>query len=129
MCGTQVSILGLLANDPATVPNGLPWTSCNLCNPNRVLFRDNKTFWYLVVPLNNFASMSDCPWVQGKSNKLPLPRCVCVGGGGGEGGGNSYSRILPLLQVSLIFINEMILYESLSKFVKILVRFKSYENR
>ena len=38
--------------------------------------------WYLVVPLNNFASMNNCPWVQGKSNKpLPLPRCVCVGGG------------------------------------------------
>ena len=28
MC-TQVSILSLLANDPATVPNGLSWTPCN----------------------------------------------------------------------------------------------------
>ena len=38
--------------------------------------------WYLVVPLNNFSSMNNCPWVQGKSNKpLPLPRCVWDGGG------------------------------------------------
>ena len=29
MCGTQVSTLGLLANDLATVSDGLPWTSCN----------------------------------------------------------------------------------------------------
>ena len=50
--------------------------------------------WYLVVPLNNFASMNNCPWVQGMSNKpLPLPRCVW----GGEG---SYSMILPLFLLS-----------------------------
>ena len=29
MCSMQVSILGLLANDPATVSDGLPWTPCN----------------------------------------------------------------------------------------------------
>ena len=29
MCGTQVSILVQLANDPAKVPNWLPWTQCN----------------------------------------------------------------------------------------------------
>ena len=29
ICSTQVSILGLLENDPATVPDGLPWTPCN----------------------------------------------------------------------------------------------------
>ena len=40
--------------------------------------------WYLVVPLNNFASMDNCPWVQGKSNKTPPPPKVCMGGG--EGG-------------------------------------------
>ena len=52
-----------------------------LCNPNRFIFGDNKKFWYLVVPLNNFASMSNCPLVQGKSNKPPpLPRCVLGGG-------------------------------------------------
>ena len=52
-----------------------------LCNPNRFIFGDNMNVWYLVVPLNNVASMNNCPWVQGKSNKpLPLPRCVCVGG-------------------------------------------------
>ena len=76
----QVSILGLLANDPATVSDG---QRARLCNPDIFIFEDNKTFWYLVVPLNNFASMSNCPWVQGKSNKPPpLSRCVCVGGGG-----------------------------------------------
>ena len=62
-----------------------------LCNPNRFIFGDNKNFWYLVVPLNNFASMNNCPWVQGKWNKpLPPPPEVCEGGGG-----NSYSMILP----------------------------------
>ena len=50
--------------------------------------------WYLVAPLNNFASMNNCPWLQGKSNKpLPLLRCVCGGGGG------SYSMILPLFSL------------------------------
>ena len=92
---TQVSILGLLANDQATVPNRLPSAQPILCNPNRFIFGDNKTFWYLVVPFNNFASMNNCPWVQGKSNKPhPLPRCVC------GGWGNSYSMNLPLFLLS-----------------------------
>ena len=66
-----------------------------LCNSNRFIFGDNKNFWYLVVPLNNFTSMNNCPWVQGKSNK-PLPsRGVCEGGRG-----NSYSMILPLFLLS-----------------------------
>ena len=30
ICDTHVSIFGLLANDPVTVPDGLPWTSCDL---------------------------------------------------------------------------------------------------
>ena len=68
-----------------------------LCNPNRFIFGDNKFFLYLVVPLNNFAPMSNCPWVQGKSNKPPPKVCVCVGGGGGA---NSYSMILPIFFVS-----------------------------
>ena len=63
-----------------------------LCNQNRFIHRDNKKFWYLVVPLNNFASIINCPWVQGKLNKAPLLRCVC--------GGNSYSMILPLFLLS-----------------------------
>ena len=29
MCGTKVSILSLLVNDPATVPDRFPWTPCN----------------------------------------------------------------------------------------------------
>ena len=33
--------------------------------------------------MKNLASMSNCPWVQGKSKKPPptLEVCVCVGGG------------------------------------------------
>ena len=64
-----------------------------LCNPNMFIFGDNKNLWYLVVPLNNFASMNNCPWVQGKSNKPPPPsRGVC----GEGGGGGRYSKLLPL---------------------------------
>ena len=45
------------------------------------LFSEALSFWQLVVPLNNFAFMSNCPWVPGKSNKpLPLPRCMWGGG-------------------------------------------------
>ena len=40
MRGTQVSISGLLANDPATVPDGLPWTPCKF-KSNRLIFGDN----------------------------------------------------------------------------------------
>ena len=50
--------------------------------------------WYLVVPLNNIASMNNSPWVQGKSNKPPPE--VCVWGGGGD----SYSMIIPLFLFS-----------------------------
>ena len=49
------------------------------------------------VQLNNFASMSNCPLVQSKSNKHHplLSRGVCV-----CGGANSYSMILSLFLVS-----------------------------
>ena len=77
-----MSILGLLANDPATVPDGLPWNHAILCNPNRFIFGDIKNFWYIVIPLNNIASMSNCLLVQSKSNKPPPEACVCGGGGG-----------------------------------------------
>ena len=50
MCGTQESILGLLANDPATVPDGLP----SLCNPNRFIFGDNKNFLVFSGPIEQF---------------------------------------------------------------------------
>ena len=40
MCGMQVSIMGLLANDPATVLDVLPWTPCNF-NPNRFISGNN----------------------------------------------------------------------------------------
>ena len=42
------------------------------------------SFWHLVAPLNNFASMSNCPLVHCKSNKPPTPPEVCVCGGGGQ---------------------------------------------
>ena len=94
----QVSILGLLVNDPATVPDGFHGHRAILCNPKRYIFGDNKNFGYLVVPLNNFATISNCPLVQRKSNKPPPPLlgcvCVCVGGA------NSYSIIVPLFLVS-----------------------------
>ena len=52
------------------------------------LFSEVISFGYLVVALNNFASISNCLRMQGKSNKTPpLSRgvCVCDGGGGEEG--------------------------------------------
>ena len=79
MCGTQVSILGLLANDPATAPDGLPWNHAILTIQTDLL---SETL--IVVPLNNIASMSNCPLVQTKSNKPPNEACVCVWGGGGQ---------------------------------------------
>ena len=58
-----------------------------LCNPTR--FSETISAWHLLVPLKHFASISYCPWVQGKSIKRPhpLPRSVfvCVFGGGGGG--------------------------------------------
>ena len=48
-----------------------------LCNPNKFIFGDNQIFLYLVVPWNNFASMSNCALMQSKSNKPPSPE-VCV---------------------------------------------------
>ena len=52
-----------------------------LCNPNRLFSETIRFFWYLVVPLNNFSSMSICPLVQGKSNKPPSSTEVCLWGG------------------------------------------------
>ena len=48
------------------------------------LFLETISFLHLVVPLNNFASVSNCPWVQVKSNKPPSLPEVCVGSGGGQ---------------------------------------------
>ena len=83
MCGTQMSIFGLLANDPATVSDGCHGHHAVLCNTNRFFVGDNMNYWYSVVQLKNFASMSNCPLVQNKSYKPPPPsQGVCVGGGG-----------------------------------------------
>ena len=49
-------------------PMGCQGHHAILCNPNRFMFGDNKNLWYLVVPLINFASISNCPWVKVKSN-------------------------------------------------------------
>ena len=53
-----------------------------LCNPNRSIVGDNKNFWYLVVPLNNFGSMNNGCKVSGISPLPPPEMCVCVGEGG-----------------------------------------------
>ena len=63
------------------------------------LFLETKSFMHLVVPLNNFAPNNNCIWMQDKSNKHPLLRCVCVWGG------DSYSMIVPQYLVSLITMN------------------------
>ena len=68
-------------------------------------FSETISLLHLMVQLNNFASMSNCPLVQVKSNKPPPPPKVSVWGAGEEGGANSYSMILPQFLVSLIFMN------------------------
>ena len=51
MCGTQVSILGVLANDPATVPNGLPWTVqyMQFYVIQTGLFSETISFWHFGI--------------------------------------------------------------------------------
>ena len=63
-----------------------------------VVFSETISFWHLVVPLNNFASISNCLLMQGKSNKPPHPHSRCVWRGKGE---NSCSMILPQFLVLL----------------------------
>ena len=68
------------------------------------LFRRKQEF----LVFSGLTDMSNCPLVQGKSNKPPPPLPsigVCVGGGGG--GANSYSMILPLFLVSWILMNML----------------------
>ena len=81
-----MSISGLLANEGDMLLTQLQCLiGCHghhsiLCNPNSCIFGDN-IFWHLVIPLNNFAFISNCLWMQGKSNKPPIPtRGVCGGG-------------------------------------------------
>ena len=52
-----------------------------LCNPNRFIVGDNQNCWYLVVPLNNFASMNNGCKVS-RISPLPPSRGVYVGEGG-----------------------------------------------
>ena len=87
MCGMQVSISGLLANEM----DSTRWIDIDTLQfyiSQTGLFSETISFWHLVVPLNNFASMSNCHCVQGNAKKPPshLPRCVW---------GDSYSMILP----------------------------------
>ena len=67
------------------------------------LFLETISFWHLVVPLNTFASMSKCPWVKGKHNKIlptpPPPPPMCVGDS------YRYSMVLPQYLASLIIMN------------------------
>ena len=80
-----------------------------LCNPNRFIFGDNKIFWYLVVPLNNSASMSNCPLVQIKSISPPPEVCACVCVcvcGGGKSLFHDFTSIFNIHK----YANEIILY-------------------
>ena len=77
-----------------------------LCYSNRFIFRDNKNFWYLVVPQNNFASLSKCPLVQGKSNTPPPPSPEVVVGGGGV---LDYSSMFSFINIHE-YAKEIILY-------------------
>ena len=52
-----------------------------LCNPKRFIVGDNKNCWYLVVPLNNFASMNNGCKVS-RISPLSPSRGVYVGEGG-----------------------------------------------
>ena len=76
VCSKQVSIAGLLAVTQLQCGMGCRGHHAILYDPNRFILRDN-VFLLLMVPLTNFASMSNCPWVQAKSNKPPSPD-VCV---------------------------------------------------
>ena len=78
-----------------------------LCNPNRFIYGDNKNVWYLVVQLNNFASMSNCPCVQG--NKPPPSRGVCVCGGGDKWVFHGFTSIFSFINIHR-YANEIILY-------------------
>ena len=69
------------------------------------LFSETISFWHLVVPLNNFASMSNCPLVHGKSDKPTPPPEVCVRACVWGVGANRYSMVIPQFLVSLIFMN------------------------
>ena len=86
ICSTQMSISGLFVNDwdvlltQLQCPTGCHGHHAILCNPNRVIFGDNIVLAFS-GPKYNFASMSNFPWVQGKSNKPPSHEvCVCVKG-------------------------------------------------
>ena len=46
MCGTQVSILVCLQMTQLQCPMGCHGHHAILCNPNRLIFGDNKNFWY-----------------------------------------------------------------------------------
>ena len=104
----QVTILGLLEMTQLQCPMGCYGHHSILCNPNRFIFEDNKNIWYSVVPLNNFASMNNCPCVEGKSKSpLPLPRCVC--GGGGEYLFHDFTSIFKFINIHE-YANEIILF-------------------
>ena len=82
--------LGLLSNegDMFLTSYSARWVAMDMMQFYAIqtcLFLETISYWLLVVPLNNVAPMSNCPWVQGKANKPPPPSrgvCVCGGGGG-----------------------------------------------
>ena len=82
MCSLLVSISGLLANEGDMIvtklqcPIGFQGHHAILCNQNRYIF-----FLEFSGITEQFCIMSSCPWVQGKSDKIPPPE-VCLWGRG-----------------------------------------------
>ena len=68
------------ASDPATMSDWVAMDTIQFYVIQTGLFSETISFWRLVVPLNNFASISNCLWMQGKSKKPPPP-IVCLWGG------------------------------------------------
>ena len=64
-------------------PMGFPGHHAILYNPTGLFLETIRILSILKVdPLNNSAPVSNCPCVQGKSNKPPPRPQVCVGGVG-----------------------------------------------
>ena len=92
LCGTHVSISGLLANEGDMLLTQLQCLmGCHghraiLCYPHRFIFGDNF-FFAFSGSTEQFCILELCPWVRGNPYKPPPPPSramyVCVWGGRG----------------------------------------------
>ena len=84
MCGMQVSILGLLANDPATVTQWVVMDTMQFCVIQTGLF--SETLRIFLIEWSHWTISHARVIVLGRKvsliSPLPLRRCVCGGGGG-----------------------------------------------